>query len=227
MPIQKTITAYTFQELLDLNKEGEVTETALSKARAYMAESVTFVEWHESVLSYWTDALAGIGFVDAKISYSGFWSQGDGASFTSEVDFERLVRFLSGDSMKCSDGEQFPTDPDGVIVREIGEVPRDEEYRTLYDIDGYVFCVVERTSHAYSHENTCEFRATLVEINRTKGAESIFKRFEEDAEMLRKRLSQCIYRDLMNEYESLTSDESLAETSELGEYLFDINGRLA
>lgn len=45
----------------------------------------------------WEGVLGCLGFTEAKVSYSGFASQGDGASFTGRLSWpERLIRFLAG-----------------------------------------------------------------------------------------------------------------------------------
>jgi len=40
--------------------------------------------WSETTLEEWKEALEQMGFSDVEIDFSGFWSQGDGASFTAK-----------------------------------------------------------------------------------------------------------------------------------------------
>lgn len=51
--------------------------------------------WSEHTIEEWKAELTEMGFNDPDISWSGFWSQGDGASFTcSSFDFDRYAKFF-------------------------------------------------------------------------------------------------------------------------------------
>ena len=91
MPRTITTTVYTYQELLDLGKMP-----AIQKARDWLREAITSTDWWEYTLDTWRAALNQIGFNrDPNIDFSGFWSQGDGASFTFNIELALLARFLS------------------------------------------------------------------------------------------------------------------------------------
>jgi len=48
-------------------------------------------DWHDTILADIFDELSDEGFPDAYIQYSGFYSQGDGASFTCDkIDLEKF-----------------------------------------------------------------------------------------------------------------------------------------
>jgi len=79
--ITKEVTLYTFKELVDLEKVGTL-KRACERARAWLQEGQTDHDWWDHTYDTWKSALAQIGFDNADISFSGFWSQGDGASFT-------------------------------------------------------------------------------------------------------------------------------------------------
>lgn len=82
----KTITLYTFDEL---NKEQK--KEVLDKYRDFNAEG----DWYsDNVTTPWEEKLERIGFTGARIFFSGFGSQGDGACFTSGVDLMKLGQFL-------------------------------------------------------------------------------------------------------------------------------------
>ena len=66
--------ALTYDQLADLAQE---------RARDWYRRAFEHDDmWHEHTLDEWKAELAEMGFVDADIAFSGFWSQGDGASFT-------------------------------------------------------------------------------------------------------------------------------------------------
>ncbi len=49
-------------------------------------------DWYESTLEYWKEKLQKTGFENAEIHFSGFWSQGDGASFDADINALKLIR---------------------------------------------------------------------------------------------------------------------------------------
>jgi hypothetical protein len=214
----RTITkeVYTFQELIDLNKGTE-------KARQWLCEAATSFDWYDCVYETWVEALDQIGFTDAKINFSGFGCQGDGASFTSNIDVERLATFLSTEIApeNCIKGD--PEDFRPWIVHKCRGVPTNHAYRRLAGLGEYLSCKVVRTSHSYSHELTC---GVEVEVfgGRADKVDALAGAFEKDVETLRYALCKAIYRDLEKEYEYLTSDEALLEMAEANDYTFTING---
>lgn len=104
---------YTFNEAGERADEGDdeaegglftynqLSDDAKAEAREwYNSGNDSFQDeyYAEPVLDEWKAELDEMGFGDAEISYSGYSSQGDGASFTcSSFDFEKYARFfLSG-----------------------------------------------------------------------------------------------------------------------------------
>lgn len=73
-----TTTVYNFDELTMNAKRN-----AIERLRDI---NVDHPDWHENVLYLARQDLAAAGFDGAEILYSGFWCQGDGASFTARVD---------------------------------------------------------------------------------------------------------------------------------------------
>lgn len=48
--------------------------------------------WYEYSIDEWEEHLEELGFIDPDISFTGFYSQGDGASFSCEIDLEILYK---------------------------------------------------------------------------------------------------------------------------------------
>ncbi len=240
----KTKTLYDFGEMIDQDQPG------VEKAREWMREAATGDEyWYESAYEMWKEALYQIGFENANISFSGFWCQGDGASFTADVDAEKLLQFMG---TKIEGKECIGVDADGkedfrpYVVHLIGGVHFDHRYKWLADIAvNYIEASCTRDiGSRYSHENTCTFDATLNDDASSvpgrwidsdppgKGywksgvpnVVELFLEFVKDAEQLRLDLSKAIYKWLNDEYDYRTSDEMLREDSEANEYLFDESG---
>ncbi len=236
-----TKTVYDFGELLALHEQGQVTKRAVERAREWLVEGQTDHDWWEYLYDLWQKALDQIGFTNAEIAFSGFWSQGDGASFTASVDVSRLATFMgteyqATDTIPASDdpgGEDFR----GWIVSKIGGKHTNARYLKLVRAAGCIDAAVKRLSHHYSHENTCAFEADLRDTGEVSSGldyewtsdqprlRALFEEWVRDAEALRVDLCQAVYLSLEEDYEYLTSDESLADLSAANEYTFDETGR--
>lgn len=216
----KTINLYTYRELIDLHKRGEVTAQALDKATSWLRECAADHMWYETVYDTWTAALAQIGFENPVIQFSGFWRQGDGASFTATINMGRLAAFLSDeiapkDCIEIDDYRPW-------IVHKCGK-PTDKRYEWLTDIG--LYGSVTRTDRHYCHENTCRASVEYREPREHAALEAVIDEYEKSAEELRYSLCKAIYRDLEAEYEYLTGEENLLELADANEYTFRIDGR--
>ena len=210
MPRTRTNTVYTFNELSDAAKE---------KAREWYRDGALDYDWWDFVYDYWQSALDLIGFTDAKISFSGFSSQGDGASFTSGVDFGKVCAFVLGQTDVSEFGDTLTT----LDVRQFNE--RHVDWLWSFDVCNDISYRVIRTSSRYSHENTCK-----VESDGYSAHDSIdeaMRVFEEDLEELRRDLCHKIYRSLESGHDYLMSDESVDEMIEANEYEFNEDGSRA
>lgn len=81
----KTITLYSFKEL-----SREAQKKALEKYRDINTPDF----WHDYIIDDEKETLATQGFEDAKIYYTGFWSQGDGASFEATLNWPKYYATL-------------------------------------------------------------------------------------------------------------------------------------
>lgn len=78
-----SINLYSFSEL-----SPEVQAKVLEKHRYTNTE---FNDWHSFILEDWVQKLSGLGFPEAEIHFSDFYSQGYGACFDSEIDLTKLA----------------------------------------------------------------------------------------------------------------------------------------
>jgi len=194
-----TRTLFAFEELSDDAKQKAL--EALSDI------NVDYPDWHEFTLEDWKETLHTVGVDDANINYSGFWSQGDGASFTGRV---RLADWLKSQHLAG-------------------------KYRTLYNRARAhdIAAGIRRVSSHYSHEQTC---TAWIEIggywstDKAADCERLERQANECEELLEEwRRMQChaIYKDLENNYEYLTGEDAIRETILANEYEFLEDGTLA
>jgi hypothetical protein len=213
-------TVFTYAELKERGNKA-----AIEKAANWLREAITDGEWHEYILELWQSALSQIGFTDPKISYSGFWSQGDGANFTARIDVEKLATFLAAPPAANKTIAEQPLDFRPWIVFRCNGVPAYSRFRKLVKLANYIGADVRRTSHRYSHKRTCDTYVDLSGSASKPCVEKLMLAFREDVEALRLMLCDAIYSDLEGEYNGLTSEESISDFAEVNEYTFTADGK--
>ena len=221
MPIEITITAYAYSEL-----QG----TAKERAREKLVEWRTDHEWWDCVYEASKEKGEELGFNIEDIRFSGFCSQGDGASWTGSVD---LLEFIEkhADKESASFGEDM-------ILCEL--IRNDWVNKELH---------IVRRSYHYCHENTITYEyndwsdwervsddvvlhkgvmqnASVKQLCESFSVDYRINEWIETAVKKAKLFAQDIYRALREDYEDLLNDESLADFADLNKYFFDKNGRI-
>jgi hypothetical protein len=236
-----TKTLRNFGEMLEAEKAGEVSKRAVEAARQTLKDWATESEWYDYIYELWKDALEQIGFNKPELAHRGFWSQGDGASFTcASIDLEKMVKFLAtkirpSNRIGVIKGTNPPEeDFRPYLVKKIGGKVHRPDYRRLLktiicDVDhspmDSITGRVKRDNYGgnYLHESTCSVEWDFL-VDLPDNLTVLFESFEKDVEQLRYDLCKAFYSSLEDEYESVTEDEALAETSEGNDYLFDESG---
>jgi hypothetical protein len=216
---------YTFDELSDRLKEE-----AIFRNRDINTQH----DWHENVIEGFHQDLSEMGVEDVDVQYSGFYSQGDGASFTGKVEDMKL--FL----VKTLGMTQYSND-------ELDELPVAVKEKANGFIDSLTIAF-NRNSSRYYHEKTCQ-ADTWCEIldnafydeeypdgkirftDRVLTGEPIVfmdlehevAKIDDAAEEWRSGKCKELYRDLETEYDYLQSDESVAETLESNGTEFEVD----
>ncbi len=170
----KTIKLYQFDELSEEQK---------AKVIEKHQDINTFDGWSDWLLEDEKDKLSRQGFKNAKIYYSGFWSQGDGASFSADVDLEQFLK-----------GRRIAT--------------KYAKALKLYQDSGDNV-VIDQGGH-YCHEYT-------MSINSDNLSDELEAFILEEA----REQARSVYQALRSTYESLTSDEEIADTLRANEYYFN------
>lgn len=142
--IDETIEAndWTFDEDGNIH-DGELTFAQLSDeaketARQEYRENGLDYNWWEHIYEEWTTELEEMGFDGIEISYNGFWSQGDGASFTAEsFDFMKWANWhMSNKPLErghpYTDDLAEALDPDDpeTFMLGLGQMPKHELVNT-------------------------------------------------------------------------------------------------
>lgn len=198
MPKTIEVTAYAVQELKDKAKD---------RAMDWLREGATDHNWYSYILDHRKGELDLLGFRNADIQFSGFWSQGDGACFDASLDLDALTKHL---------GEKSP---------KLLKLFR-------YDVLGnYIEGEIRHTMCANYYSN---YHARCVSIDsgfimdpdRHPILCGLVNALEDEIEDLRRDLCHQIYDELEKECEYLMADEQLIETANVNDFLFDESGRI-
>jgi hypothetical protein len=188
-------TVYKYDEL--------PTDAAKERAREWWLRDGLNYDWYDSVYEDAKAIGAILGFTIDRISFSGFYSQGDGASFVGSYYYapgwrKRLKAYA-------------PLDED---VRTIGETLQAIQKRNRYGLRATIGAMGQ-----YSHEGTMKATVEDADGREVPG--------DDDAAILEcaRDFARWIYKQLEAEHEYLTGEESVSETLRANEYEFTADGR--
>jgi hypothetical protein len=180
----------TFQDLSEAVKEY-----FLDKNR----DALLYDGWYDSTIGDFTTILELIGFYNTETFFSGFYSQGDGASYIGDYKYKKGCLKLVKDYAPLDKGLHD-------IVQGIVNIQK----KYFYGIT----CSITQKTSLYSHENTMSFNFdNEVRADQSYGYHTVFNNEidEKSLEKLFKDLARWLYKNLQTEYEYLTSDEALTD----------------
>lgn len=182
----------TFEELTEEEKKY-----VLEKER-----NINIVDkWYKFEEEWFEELLKKLGFYDIKLYFSGFYSQGDGASFEAKYVYKPGG---VAKAKKYTNGEI-----DDLLDRFL-EINK----KTKYDL----YADVYRTNSLYYHSNI--MRVSLNSYN-NRIEEPTAYRYEKEFLDICKDLADYFYETLEKEYEYLISDEAVKEIIISNEITFD------
>jgi hypothetical protein len=212
----------------------ELSDKAQQKAREWFCETLDY-EWWEHTYEHAKQSGTERGFEIDDIRFSGFWSQGDGASWTGCVYIKQFLDYhLKEDNPDF--GRYF-------VLQAI--IAENNDWVASYTN-------VNRRGFHYVHDNTM-YLESISYSNLEDLAADDEERLQEEGPLQRADIYQLykgadidhlidsletwileeaqayarqIYDDLESEYDHLTSDESLVEAAESNGWMFDEDGVL-
>lgn len=191
MPVVKQVTYYSFDELSE-----QAQQAVIDKVRQW---DDLFHADEEFIIEDFKERHPHIG--NMEIRYSGFYSQGDGASFTGYIDTGWVINNLLSDKLKT-------------IVRDMDCTF--ERHNSRYCHENTVSTQLEDIYWADHIEENDRLRSSMMEEHCRDIADAI--------EEYRLDLCETIYRTLEKAYDDCHSDENIAELIRANEYLFDEYG---
>jgi hypothetical protein len=187
---RRTYTLYDLDELT-----ADVRAKVLDRYRHINAEDEW---WYQFIVSEWKTRLESMGYEDAVIVFSGFYSQRDGACFEARINLERWLD-QSGLTAKYR--------------RLLEACTRGNVELTLRHSGRYYHQYSPRLESHYSGSDD-RVAQELSEVDTLITEEKV-------------RLANEVYRELGSAYDASTENDAVAETLNANDFEFFKNGRVA
>jgi hypothetical protein len=211
-------TEFLFDEL-----PKEIQDEIVGRMSDSIRNSTELVEdhdWNSEVLENFNSRMEEMGWENVEVSYSGFYSQGDGASFTGDlIDGEKKRAFVK-DVLGM---EKFP---DVIIDRVTFHIKRGD---SRYVHENTVKMEIDDEERDYNDPSTEEveiqsFLDVVVNVN----VDSMIDKIEEKASKWLKNTCINLYDELEKKYEayldSISDHASIADYFRNEEVLFNSDG---
>ena len=156
--------------------------------------------WYEHVLDRYTEILEALGFYEVKINFSGFCSQGDGASFTAKFRHPKNSEDMRQIEKKLKN--ILSLGPTYQVFKNFILAPLT---KNEIDENGEIFEVYRSGRYYHEFSIGCDC-PNVLEVAR--------------------EISKMIYRELNELHDELTSNEAVIEAIGSNEYYFTKNGKI-
>lgn len=192
----------------------ELSDSAKDKVRERHNAWFHGDQWYDAVYEDFVRVAAVFGFQTSAdgVYFSGFWSQGDGASFRA------LYRSPLGSVHEALTKEGYG---DAELLRLANEIDVFMAPLRLMHHNAYWDARIYTSGH-YHHSGT--MRIDAVSVNGEQPFTDELDNAEKTILGIAKSLADWLYGNLRDEYEYLESDEALAETFQ--DHKFDESGTM-
>jgi len=205
---------------VNLYTYAELDKEAQQKAREHFNGINTDYSWWEGDYDDFVSVCNTIGIhINAEqISFSGFWSQGDGSSFAAFVDTLAMIKAVSVQAWKAYaptlelNLEPCPCSKRILALMEKGTIEVDisiERPHRGYWLKHHFDYSWEKVGQAYPN------------------IEKEIGKLEEWASFVLEQMNRYLYYSLQTSYEYLISEQAIAETIESNNYQFTSDGTYA
>jgi len=190
--------------------------------------------WYEDVIENFESKLENLGLENIVCNFTGFWSQGDGASFTANV---RDVKKFLMDEIKLKPGKWFDyqkekeeEDEIEALISGFEELGINSKIIPLTPDDFWIS--IKRDSSHYYHENTISADLDVdepvegrdLDASQRKEFNAWLYSLENSITKWAREKSKKLYSELENEYYSMTSDKAIQEWFDSMGYEFTRDG---
>jgi len=221
MTISKTIKLYGFEELSE-----SIQDTIIS---TYIQDLPGW--WSDDTEERIRNEAKAIGINDFDFTWSGFWSQGDGLSFTGSLEFKVWLYVLQqhfpswvSDDVNESNG-----------FKKLGESLSDIVMLQEKNRVEWGNCSISRSMHLYCHENAVNVSEpdSVLGWDERRGSPSDNERMksfgvkaQKYLEEWKNELCRRWYSELQSAYETFTDRDHIVEDLNSKELFFTSNGTI-
>lgn len=223
MPTEVTIQAYKFDELDERAKE---------RVRRWHNETL-HDEWYEFIIDEAKTKGYDYGFSIDDVRFSGFYSQGDGASWTGCIRIRRFIEACIPPEHKLYTRAQIYAElvADGWVEPSVDVTRRSFHYvhentMGVDDIDDSDLHSLDIDEASVIKGESILKGANVYELALAIDASSFAVELQEIMQGKAREYAQEIFYKLRDEYEYQTSDETIAANAEANEWLFNDVGEL-
>jgi len=221
---------YSFEEL-----SPEAKENAIEQNRYINTNHLNHNDWHDPIIEGFEEDMKKLGLDDIEVRYTGFYSQGDGASFTAKVvDTDTFLRDAldiksSTEFIDMGDDEETSKEEDDLrqLMGDLRNIGYDT--RKKLDPEDIYLSIVEVYSR-YSHEMSIEGDVVTEDLDIGEDDDRDWDKFHEEMESTltdwAREESRELYSRLHKYYEELQEDAEVAETLVANDYTFDKEGNI-
>jgi|TARA_R110000823_G_C15951164_1_gene501762 hypothetical protein len=216
----KSITLYSFDELDETIQEQIISEY-IQNLPGWWSDDIEERIKHEA---------EAIGIKNFEFGWSGFWSQGDGLSFTGDLDFKTWLYILQNRFPNWADDKDNSRTNNGYKI--LGLSLTDVISAHERDYVNFGECRIYRHNTMYCHENTIEVLAPLCDVllNSKHFWEDYRLKFCGNAKVILNEWKDTLclrwYNELQDEYESFTQRENIIEEIVSKTLLFTKTGHI-
>ena len=211
----KTIKLYEFNELHESIQDDII--------NAYIQDLPGW--WSDDIEERIKNEAKVLGIEDFDFIWSGFWSQGDGLSFTGLIGFKTWLYILQ---QRYPDWADKSSDSQG--YKALGASLYDVVDIHEKDLINWGPCKVHRHNHMYCHENTVNVVLSSnikTEMNEYWNFEAAFiGAAQKCLNEWKDELYLKWYRELQEAYEAYTSRENIVEDITQRELLYTSSGTI-
>jgi len=221
--------SFQFDEL-----SPDIQKKVLNNYRETHSESISDW-WYDDVIENFEFKLENLGLENIVCNFSGFYSQGDGASFTANVrDVEKFlkhaIKLKSGKWFDYQKEEKEEEDEIEALISGFEELGINSKIIPLTPDDFWIS--IKRDSSRYYHENTISADLDVdepvegrdLDASQRKEFNAWLYSLENSITKWAREKSKELYSELENEYDSMTSDKAIQEWFDSMGYEFTRDG---
>jgi hypothetical protein len=219
--VEEISTTYTYQQLTDEAKE---------KVKQWWCEHGIWDDWYDDTYERFKEEGYALGFVIDKMSFTGFYSQGDGACWEGQIDVATWLKTHTEDSIArdawCA-----------LIAEDFCNKHFSIHFRGHYSHSNTMTCVGWDWVDAHGEEDYLYLtKPSIFQGMHYKELHNLIRSTDfpytdpNDIEQAgfesAKDYADELYKQLREEYEYLTSEESLIESCEANDWQFNEEGEM-